>query len=653
MPLNERTRTEPALFSDIDATQHSFADVLIRLHVNEAAGWPDSFGAAMRSIVVSSGAYRPKVLSLFSGAGGLDVGFHDAGFEVVEMIEIDDRFAETLRLNSGADKYLGEVSVRAMDIKEYSPERLPRIDFVIGGPPCQTFSAAGRRAAGVAGISDPRGVLFREYIRLLDALKPAGFLFENVYGLTGAQNGRAWAEIVKSFESLGYKIAHRILDSADYGVPQHRERLFIVGTRETPFLFPRPTHGPDSPDNHPFYTASAALAGLRATKPKQPNGRYGHLLPQIPPGLNYSFFTKELGHPHPVFAWRSKFSDFLYKADPNTPIRTLKAQGGKYTGPFHWESRPFTIDELKRLQTFPDAYQIYGSRQVAMHQIGNSVPPQLARILALSIYQQLFGLRLAFELPYLAPNERLGFRTRKRQLTPIYAAKASEALRDFSSTAVAIKPKRYNAAVSDEFSFQRNVGSLGMRLGFRPNKSRWVVSIKPRDDSDDLPQFEVRILTAAKNSWSLPISEIKLVGAASNSRELLQGFTLLWKGLEYELQRHNLKSDLVQLSGYYQYEPKFCCELLVPDALQSKTTGVLERVVAGHGVRRLLEANDLAKEWSVPLSQLPKYMQTLRNIGYEVRNHNTNPQIPEEMYLIPYCFPTLSYASVQRHKTLH
>ena len=79
------------------------------------------------------------------------------------------------------------------------------------------------------------------------------------------------------------------------------------------------------------------------------NGRYGHLLAEVPPGLNYSFFTEKMGHPRPVFAWRSKFSDFLYKADPSEPIRTLKAQGGQYTGPFHWANRPFTIGEFKRL----------------------------------------------------------------------------------------------------------------------------------------------------------------------------------------------------------------------------------------------------------------------------------------------------------------
>ena len=98
-----------------------------------------------------------------------------------------------------------------------------------------------------------------------------------------------------------------------------------------------------------------------------------------------------MGHPNLVFAWRSKFSDFLYKADSYTPIRTIKAQGGQYTGPFHWNNRTFSIAGHKRLQTFPDNYDISGNKQTQLHQIGNSVPPQLARILAMSIRHQVYG----------------------------------------------------------------------------------------------------------------------------------------------------------------------------------------------------------------------------------------------------------------------
>ena len=102
------------------------------------------------------------------------------------------------------------------------------------------------------------------------------------------------------------------------------------------------------------------------------SGRYAGLLNDIPPALNYSFYTEEMGHPNPIFAWRSKFSDFLYKADPNMPVRTIKASGGAYTGPLHWENRFFNCEEYKRLQTFPDDYRISGSLFTAADQIGRA-----------------------------------------------------------------------------------------------------------------------------------------------------------------------------------------------------------------------------------------------------------------------------------------
>ena len=353
-------------------------------------GWPDTFGKAVAQYLKTSGATKIRTLSLFSGAGGLDIGFSDVGFEIVESVEIESKFCETLEINSGEGKRFENSKVNCIDIREFSGAHLGKIDFIIGGPPCQTFSAAGRRANGVLGTSDARGVLFREYVRLLEELSPVGFLFENVYGIIGAQGGKPWQEILDSFSEVGYKLYYRIVDAADYGAPQHRERLLIVGLKDGVFKFPRPTHGPDSIDQNPFYNAGTAVAGVSIAGEEGKlglGGRYGHLLDDIPPGLNYSFYTEEMGHPNPIFAWRSKFSDFLYKADPDVPVRTIKASGGAYTGPFHWENRFFSYGEFKRLQSFPDDYEISGNKQTAVKQIGNSVPPQLARMMAIAIRQ--------------------------------------------------------------------------------------------------------------------------------------------------------------------------------------------------------------------------------------------------------------------------
>lgn len=350
------------------------------------------------------------------------------------MVELEAKYIKTLEVNSQPAKYLEYSEPLCINIQEYFPSPELEIDFIIGGSPCQTFSAAGRRASGVSGTNDSRGRLFSEYVRILKKLQPKGFLFENVYGIIGAENGKAWQKIKIAFQEAGYTIYHRILDAADYGVPQHRERLFIVGLKKGNYLFPAPTHGPDSVNKEPFYTALAAIKDINVSdKELGIKGKYGYLLKDIPPGLNYSFYTEKMGHPQPIFSWRSKFSDFLYKADPEMPVRTIKAQGGQYTGPFSWENRRFSIAELKRLQTFPDVYEIVGNRSVCIEQIGNSVPPRLGRILALSILEQVMGVKLPFSMQYLSPTQKLGFRQRKRQLTKRYAEKAQEALAQLST----------------------------------------------------------------------------------------------------------------------------------------------------------------------------------------------------------------------------
>ncbi len=222
--------------------------------------WPDRFGDWLTTWVDKSVKHPVRTLSLFSGAGGLDIGFHQAGFHAVEMVELDDRFVATLHANCGDDGVFAEARPVCRDVCGYIPPNDEPVDFIIGGPPCQTFSAAGRRAGGVLGTTDARGLLFMAYVSLLKRLKPRGFLFENVAGITGANGGRDWLEICDAFRSAGYRVTHRVLDSADFGVPQHRERMFIVGAREREFAFPRPTHGPDSAGAVPHYSAATAVA---------------------------------------------------------------------------------------------------------------------------------------------------------------------------------------------------------------------------------------------------------------------------------------------------------------------------------------------------------------------------------------------------------
>jgi DNA (cytosine-5)-methyltransferase 1 len=631
-----------------------FSDLCSVLGVEPGPAWVDQFGAAIRSTAEESGRRPVRTLSLFSGGGGLDIGFHDAGFEIVEMVEIEERFVASLMANSGPGRYLGSSQATCIDIAKYQPKRGMKVDFVIGGPPCQTFSAAGRRAAGVQGTDDERGLLFRHYVRLLDALRPAGFLFENVYGITGAQEGKAWQEITRAFEAAGYQISARVLDAADYGVPQHRERMFIVGSRTGKFRFPTPTHGPDSPSQSPFYAAGTAVRHAKLSEHECQSGiggRYGHLLTEVPPGLNYSFFTAEMGHPNPVFAWRSKFSDFLYKATPDCPVRTIKAQGGQYTGPFHWDSRPFAASELKRLQTFPDAYQLVGGRQVVAHQLGNSVPPQIARVLALSILNQFFGRSLPVSLPTLEPGALLGFRRRKRLLTNVYRAVAAKELlgtKSQSRNRHAVASRKYSANISEDFAWaEARTGEW--RVHFKPSEKCWEFVIhSAREKVLDFASVEISAVPGASN-WNLPVNSVRFVLKSKVPTALL----VAWKGFEQELIRGNYKADLVQLSGYYQYPSALRSHMeFAARTRPTPTWKVLDAVTRGAGVRETLATNSLAMQWSIAEDGVLRSAKWLRKLGFEVRNRNTNPQIRAGHFLVPYAFPTLTPVSVQLRKSL-
>lgn len=626
----------------------TFSDICAKLGCeNDAPAWPDDFGKAITNYLKDNNIPKIRTLSLFSGAGGLDIGFHDVGFDIIESVEIEEKFCQTLKLNSGNGKRFNNSKVNCIDIREYTGNHLGNIDFIIGGPPCQTFSAAGRRANGVLGTTDARGVLFREYVRLLQELSPVGFLFENVYGIIGAQRGEAWKEILESFSDVGYKLYYRIVDAADYGVPQHRERLIIVGLKNGEFKFPRPTHGPDSLDDEQFYNAETAITGVTLSEEESKSGiggRYGALLDDIPPGLNYSFYTEEMGHPNPVFAWRSKFSDFLYKADPNTPVRTIKASGGAYTGPFHWNNRFFAYPEYKRLQTFPDDYEISGTKQIAVKQIGNSVPPQLARMMALAIRQQVFNTQFPFTLSLLDDSEELTFRKRKRQLTAIYRKKAQIAIESIKENHIVLPDShKYYCSMTENFRFKevkKSEAEYEISVVWRETLD---IAVKPMKNILNAPVISIDIVPNGVN-WNLGVSRVRLMTYADQ----IKAFTVAWKAFDHELIINSIKADIVQLNGYYQYVPKLKCECTFYNEV--KYGNILSKVVSGELVANLVSSTDLSDCWSTSERELIEVAQFLRSLGYEIRNHGTNPQIEEGNWLIPYAFPTLTPQSVQLRK---
>ncbi len=265
-----------------------------------------------------------------------------------------------------------------------------RPDLLLGGPPCTPFSKSGFWLEYKREGLDPDASLLQAYTRVLDDAQPRRFVLENVYALTYRNKASrpALDRLLREIDAAGYHFDMGVLNAADYGVPQARPRLFIIGVHkdEPRPTLPRPTYGGQwerrlsGDPARPHLTSGEALAGL-VTDPEpgeQVNGKYGHLLPDIPPGDNYLFYTDRRGYPDPLFRWRGKYWSFLLKLSPDKPAATIQAQPGPYVGPFHWDNRRLRVGEIKRLFTFPDEYEFVGNRASVQAQLGNSVPPLLA-----------------------------------------------------------------------------------------------------------------------------------------------------------------------------------------------------------------------------------------------------------------------------------
>lgn len=643
------TETNQLSFLDTTISKNSYKKICSQISDSGFLS-PDEFGKAINKWARKNLNSPINVVALFSGGGGLDIGFCDAGFSLIESVELEEKFVQTMLYNQGTGNYFTGAKIKCKDIRQYEPNKLTQIDFVIGGPPCQSFSAAGRRAAGVAGTKDDRGNLFEEYVRVLEKLNPKGFLFENVYGLLGAEKGESIKKIISAFKEIGYNVSYRILDAADYGVPQHRERLILVGSRGKTFKFPKPTHGPDSFEELSHFAAREAILNVsKADSDKLPsiNGRFGHLLKEVPPGLNYSFFTEKMGHPHPIFAWRSKFSDFLYKADPLKPIRTLKASGGQYTGPFHWANRHFTIEELKRLQTFPDDYKILGNRAIVSKQIGNSVPPQFARMLALSVLAQFFNVQLPFEFYYLEELEKLTFRKLKSEKTKQYFEKASTAIDNAKQKPKHdISAKKYKVELTHNFKIKDNPNS-DVEIKFKPTNKKWLFELSRNENKKEL--FRVELRRISKSPLFLSVNEVHLI---SNS-DILTDYTILWKVFDQTLAENHVKADLVQLNGYYQYTNDMLFSFIKADSgLKSIAWKMLELILIDPTIGQIKNINQFVTNYGIRRDEVIECFYELRKIGFEIRNCNTNPEISEDDFLIPYRFPTLTPLSVQLNRSL-
>lgn len=342
-------------------------------------------------------ARKPKLLSLYSGAGGLDYGFEAAGFETSAAVEWDHDCCETLRANRDWPVIERSIyDVPTDEILAAAKLRRGQPDILVGGPPCQPFSKSGYWSKGDAlRLEDPRAKTLAAYLRVVEEALPRVFLLENVHGIAYAGKSEGVSLLLREIEAINkrtganYVPHYRVIKAVEYGVPQLRERFFMIASREgTPFEFPEPD---ELMSPRTAWDAIGDLDDPSADEDVSAKGKWANLLPSIPEGQNYQFHT-ERGAGLPLFGWRRHFWCFLLKLAKSQPAWTLQAQPGPAVGPFHWKNRRLTMRELCRLQTFPDDVHITGGRGAIQKQVGNAVPSLLAEVLARAIRTQLLGL---------------------------------------------------------------------------------------------------------------------------------------------------------------------------------------------------------------------------------------------------------------------
>lgn len=364
-----------------------------------------------------------KAISLYTGVGGLDFGFEAAGFRTSVAVEMDAASCRTMRLNRRWPVLEGDIhEISSNVILETAGLRPGEADVLIGGPPCQPFSKSSYWVSGDSRrLDDPRADTLTAYLRVLRDARPRMFLLENVAGLAYKGKDEGMRHLVRGIDSINravgtnYRFSWRVLNTAGYGVPQIRERVFLVGSRDgANFEFPSYTHGEPGEDEllacavEPYRTAWDALGDLPAD-PEDDNLRMGgywaELLPTIPEGQNYLWHTNR-GGGKSLFGWRTRYWSFLLKLAKNRPSWTIQAQPGASIGPFHWRNRRLSAQEMCRIQTFPDGLIFDCGRGDLQKMLGNAVPSLVTEVLAWEMRRQFLGDRKSRKPLKLLPPKR-------------------------------------------------------------------------------------------------------------------------------------------------------------------------------------------------------------------------------------------------------
>lgn len=358
--------------------------------------------SALKKVSIrGKGVKQPTVMDLFCGCGGLSYGFMKKGFKVVLGVDNWKEALETFAANHG-DAKTCEADLSAVTPEEIAARfSIPRdgIDVIIGGPPCQGFSIAGKRQS-----EDPRNKLYKGFVSFVDHFRPRAFIMENVPNLVAMEGGAIRDQIISDFEKIGYGVSYKVLRASDYGVPQHRRRVVFVGLRDGgKFDFPEPSHGKE---RLPFVSSIEALADLPdaslpngITYPSKPSSEFQKMMREdsvgvfnhetthhaektveiislVPDGGNYKDLPENLRHTRKVnIAWTR-----IKSWEPSFTIDT----GHRHH--FHYSyNRIPTVRESARIQSFPDRFIFQGSKTSQYKQVGNAVPPLLAENLAASL----------------------------------------------------------------------------------------------------------------------------------------------------------------------------------------------------------------------------------------------------------------------------
>lgn len=314
----------------------------------------------------------PNVLDLFCGCGGLSKGFEQAGFNIIAANDIWEDALKTYKLNHpNTTTILGDIT--NLDIKNEIIKIAPQVDVIVGGPPCQAYSLAGLRDE-----NDPRGHLFKDYLFLVSKLSPKIVVMENVKGiLTMKQQGqRVIDQIIQGLANLGYTTQYKTLNAANYGAPQTRERVIFIATRENiPIEFPAPTHTTQT-----YVSVEQALTKYIGLAEDE---KLHHIFSKHRPG----FITK-IANTAPGKNVIGSYSDAYFRPHRDQPSRTVKENHGSVF--IHYSlDRVMTPRELAALQTFEDSFLFEGPKTSVLKQIGNAVPPILAKAIGESVLKML------------------------------------------------------------------------------------------------------------------------------------------------------------------------------------------------------------------------------------------------------------------------